>query len=158
MKLGDLSKTEPWSGTGDQLPPGTYLAKVVEAKDDTSKAGNPMLVLDLQVIEGSYQGAEIKDWLAVTEATLGKVVAVLQALDYKIPEGEFDLKVSELTGRRCEIVVRDDTYVDRDGNERTTAKVRGYRKPVPVSDVPSDDFPFTGSNGAPAAADEKLPF
>lgn len=155
MKLGDLSKTEAWRPS-DQLPPGSYLAKVVEAADETSKSGNPMIVLDLQVCAGEWSGAEIRDWVTVIESTLGKVVQVLQAFGITIPEGDWELKVSDLVGKVAEIVVRPDSYTDGGGELKETTKVKGYRMAPTGSDVPSDTSGFT--NGVKPSDSRPVPF
>jgi hypothetical protein len=157
MKLADLSKTDAWRAD-DQLPPGTYLMKIIEAEDGTSSGGNPQIVLDLAVVGGEWKGAEKRDWITVTEASLGRVVQVLQAFDYPIPEGEFELKVADLVGRTAEVVLRPESWTDREGNAREGVKVKGYRRPGTSSDVDNDASGFANGNGGTPQKDEKLPF
>lgn len=157
MKL-KTSGVDAWSGTGDQLPPGSYVVKVVSAEEATSKNGNPQVVVDLQVAEGDFAGAEIRDWITITEASMGRVVQALQGLGIDTSR-DVDLDVGELVGRRAEVVVREDTYVDRQGETRTSMKVKGYRPVSRASDVPSD-FPEgqAPANGKKNDDGQPLPF
>lgn len=158
MKLANLQGVEAWRAD-DQLPPGSYLMKVIDAKDDTSSSGNPQIVLDLQVVNGDWRGAEKRDWITITEASLGRVVQVLQAFGIPIPEGEFELKVADLIGKQAEVVLRNEAWTGRDGEQRESVKVKGYKPITGDSDVDNDTSGFTNGAAAGAApANEKLPF
>ena len=153
MKLPDNYKdAEPWSAD-DQIPPGLYVAQVVDCKEETSKQSNPMLVITWRILSGDERGAEIKDWIPVMESTAGKVVALLQALAYT-PSGDM-LEAKALIGKRAQIVIRLDQYTGDDGEIRERGKVRGHRPLDNGSDVDSNAAAFVHS-GAPA--DDDVPF
>lgn len=154
MKLpSNIDSAEAWAGD-DRLPPGIYLAKIAEAKEETSSKGNPMLVLTWRVEQGEWRGSEIREWVTVIESTAGKVVALLQYTGTPVPpDGMLD--PSALVGKRAEIVVRPDTYV-KDGEVKPTTKIKGYREPGTSADTPADAATFTH---APAGrADDDVPF
>lgn len=153
MKLpSNINETEAWAAD-DRLAPGVYHAQIAEAKEETSSGGNPMIVLTWRVASGDWKGSEIRDWVTVTEASAGKVVALLQHTGTPIPP-DGNLPVADLIGRKCLIVVRPDTYV-KDGETRETTKVKGYKPLDPKSDVP-DDGAFQPVGARPS--DDDVPF
>lgn len=166
MKLGNLSGVEAWRAD-DQLPPDTYVMQVIEAEESQSSAGNPQIVLDLRVTAGEWRGAEKRDWVTITESSLGRVVQVLEAFGIEIPEGEFEFKPSDLVGKTAEVVLREETYVvapekrkgsDDDGT-RTGVKVKGYKPVTPGSDLDNDMSGFDPvTQKMNGQAKEKLPF
>lgn len=159
MKLKTKGVTA-WSGTGDSLPPGSYVVKVVQAEEAESRNGNPQIVVDLQVCEGDFSGAEIRDWITVTEVSMGRVVQVLQALGFDTDK-DVDLQVAEMVGKRAEVVVREESYTNRDGDLKTSMKVKGYRAVAEnrESDVDNDVSAFkSNGDGTTKADDAKIPF
>lgn len=142
MKIS-LDGVEAWKG-GGVLPPGTYSVEITSAEEKTSGGGNPQVEVELRAIGGEFDGGTIRDWLTITEAAFGRIRQFLEAVKYDIPAGEFDMPVSGLVGRQCQILVREEPY---DGNMKS--KVKAYEPLVKMSDVPStvgagakDDLPF----------------
>jgi hypothetical protein len=151
----NIHEAEPWN-EADRVPPGVYGAKVVEAEDTKSKNGNPMIVLTWRILDGEWRGAELKDYVTVIESTAGRIVALLQALQFAIPpDGLLDPKALE--GKSAVIVCRNDPYVGQDGEMRDSTKIKAYKPRetgVPPSDLPSD-FPVTAGAGV---SDDDVPF
>lgn len=148
MKFQNLDTVEPWKA-GSMPPPGNYTARIDEAVEGQSSGGYDQLELSWTVVGGEYDGAEIREWLVVTDTTRGKVVALLQAVGIEIPSGDFELKVDDLAGKTAEIIVRKEPSYKDPSKMRTV--VAGHREapntPVSVSngsDVTPDtsDLPF----------------
>lgn len=152
MKLGNLNGVEAWR-VDDRVPPGSYIVRIKTAEDGTSSGGHPQVALELQIAAGDFAGAELRDWLTVTESSLGRVVQFLQAFRYPVPEGEFDLKVKELVGRTAEAVVRDKP--SRKDPDKTFPEIVGYR--LLSGDDFNDTRDFERGNGQ-TKNDAPLPF
>lgn len=52
-KPNGYDEVNPWSEY-EELPPGGYVCQILNAKEETSKAGNEMLVVMLDIIEGEH--------------------------------------------------------------------------------------------------------
>lgn len=71
----DFSNVTPFSGDGmgpPEVPPGTFTFEVVEAERKDSKAGNPMIVVDVVVAEGEYTGKKLRAYYTLTEKAIGR--------------------------------------------------------------------------------------
>ena len=66
------------------FPAGPIEAKILDAKVEVSKVGNPMITLDLEVIHPEYGTALLKDWLV--DNFPGKVAKFWQAFNHLTPE------------------------------------------------------------------------
>lgn len=88
----DLTKHDPVGGGGfvsEILPPdeGPYVLKVRDAKDETSKAGNPMIVFDLDVLENhgdaDMSGKSFRQWYPVMDKQpmAGRIRALANACE-----------------------------------------------------------------------------
>lgn len=146
VKIEDLSKTEAWSGGFTLIPEGTYVVRVVDASEATSSAGNPQIVVDLEVLAGEQKGQSLKDWITVTAKSLGRVKGILAALRYEIPEGDFELPSSALIGRTASVIVRHEDYINRNNEHKTSAKI------IVWEEAPDG---FTAAPGAPVSAAQK---
>lgn len=151
VKIGDL--TDVVAGSFTLLPEGNYVVRVVDAAEATSSNGNPQIVVDLEVINGDQKGQTLKDWITVTEKSLGRVKGILSALRYEIPAGEFELPSSALIGRTATVVVRHEDYINKDNEHKVSAKIKVWEE------APDG---FTAAPGAPVSAaqkpDEDIPF
>ena len=147
----NLSGVEPW-GSAESLPPGDYIMKVCEVEETTSKNLNPMLVVDMEVAAGDFKGAEHRDWITVTEKSLGRVVGILTAFGIKIPDGEFNLDGKLLVGKRAVVTLREEIY---DGHAKV--RVKAYAAAPDATDVPAD-LPAAQPAAAAAADTSDLPF
>lgn len=91
---------------------GYYWATIIDAEGKTSKAGNPMIGLDLEI---EYDGGEYKvfDNLVYTENTLYKLTNFARAVGKNTDSDQISLDPDELIGRR--VIVK--TYKERDKDE-----------------------------------------
>ena len=142
MKV-NLDGVEAWKG-GGLLPPGTHHVEITDATEKTSTGGNPQVEVELRAVGGEYDGGTLRDWLTLTPEAMGRVRQFLEAVRYEIPAGEFDMPVTQLVGRQCQIVVREELY-----NGETKTKVKAYERPE--GDVPA-------AAGAGGGKDDDLPF
>ena len=113
------------------VAPGTYHAEVSDFEETTSKAGNVMFVVYLEITEGPHSGQQIIDRLPQTEKAMFRSAAFLQALGVKIAKKKIALNPRSLIGRPVDIVVEDgEPY-----NGRVKSEVREYlRATKPVKD------------------------
>ena len=170
MTSFDFTTTDPWEVSTDTiLPAGNYVGTITEAEDDTSSGGHPQINLRLEDEEG--RGA-IRDWLTITEASFGKVVALAQAASCQPTEAEqkgFADKggrapkswLNKLVGKRVGFVVRDEP--DYKDPTKMRQKVQGYVLPERVAGKtgPAPSSEVTPANAAAApvsASDDALPF
>jgi hypothetical protein len=134
------------------LPEGEYLARIADAKESTSKAGNDMLVLDFVVENGTWKGAEVRDWVVPGNPMgAGRLKVIMQAAGLPTPDGSFELRVEDLVDKRLEVSVRHEAY---EGSMKP--KIKAYAKPV-GSDIPTPLDPISNGTAAPAE-DSNLPF
>jgi hypothetical protein len=70
-KAWDLS-----SAGGDLLPVGDHKCTILSAEDDTSSGGYPQVVLEV----GNEQGQTRKDWLTITQNSVGRIVGLVELL------------------------------------------------------------------------------
>lgn len=118
------------------VAPGTYHAEVSDFEETTSKAGNAMFVVYLEIAEGPHAGQQIIDRLPQTEKAMFRSAAFLQALGVKIAKKKIALNPKSLIGRPVDIVVEDgEPY-----NGRVRSEVREYlRATKPAKAEPADD-------------------
>lgn len=142
MKVNDLTEVseEPVSTL---IAPGTYSVIVTDAEERTASTGTEGIGLDLEIVEGSDKGRGLWDTCWVTEKAMWRVKKMLVALQFPVPEGEFDLDPSQLIGRKMFVVVDHEEY---DG--KTRARVvdmlpdAGF-DPLQMPQKPADDgVPF----------------
>lgn len=118
------------------VPAGTYRAEVSDFEETTSKAGNAMFVIYLEITDGPHAGQQIIDRLPQTEKAMFRSAAFLQALGIKIAKRKIALNPKSLIGRPVDIVVEDgEPY-----NGRVKSEVREYlRATRPAKAEPEDD-------------------
>lgn len=118
------------------VAPGTYRAEVSDFEETTSRAGNAMFVVYLEITEGAHAGQQIIDRLPQTEKAMFRSAAFLQALGIKISRKKISLNPRSLIGRPVDILVEDgEPY-----NGRVKSEVREYlRATKPAKAEPEDD-------------------
>lgn len=83
------------------VPAGIYAGTIVDVQERTSKNGNPMLVLTLDVDAGGGRSIEVAEYVPLTERTAWKVERWLAACGHVFDEGqEVTLEPRMLLGRR----------------------------------------------------------
>lgn len=138
------------------VAPGTYHAEVSDFEETTSKAGNAMFVVYLEITSGPHAGQQIIDRLPQTAKAMFRSAAFLQALGVKIAKKKIALNPRALIGRPVDIVVEDgEPY-----NGRVKSEVREYlRATKPVKAEPASADPMADEDGiaepAPAAEPAK---
>lgn len=149
IKVSDLTDVEVKEGGGGNfLPVGRHVCRIVDAEESESSNRNPQIIVTLQAVEGEHVNKTIRDWWTFTDKTVPMIKRRLIAVQYEIPEGDFDLKCADLLGRPVEITVTPEIY---DGQTRN--KVKYYDRAsiafegpaVPVSSAEQkiiDNVPF----------------
>ena len=126
------------------VPAGTYHAEVSDFEETTSRAGNAMFVVYLEISEGTHAGQQIIDRLPQTEKAMFRSAALLQALGVKIAKKKIALNPRSLIGRPVDIVVEDgEPY-----NGRVRSEVREYLRAT----KPAKAEPEAGELGEPYEA------
>lgn len=72
--------------TSRNVVPGDYYAYVSAIEKTMSKAGNPMIVWDITLYGGEYEGKTFKVYTALTPEAMWKFVECCQAVAYPFPE------------------------------------------------------------------------
>lgn len=130
------------------VAPGTYHAEVSDFEETTSKAGNAMFVVYLEIIEGPHAGQQIIDRLPQTEKAMFRSAAFLQALGVKIAKKKIALNPKSLIGRPVDIVVEDgEPY-----NGRVRSEVREYLRATKPAKAEPEDDPMADEIDEPAEA------
>lgn len=135
------------------VAPGTYRAEVSDFEETTSKAGNAMFVVYLEITSGPHAGQQIIDRLPQTEKAMFRSAAFLQALGVKIAKKRISLNPKSLIGRPVDIVVEDgEPY-----NGRVKSEVREYlraTKPAESKPAAADPMADEAEIAEPAPAAE----
>lgn len=138
------------------VPAGTYRAEVSDFEETTSKAGNAMFVVYLEITSGPHAGQQIIDRLPQTEKAMFRSAAFLQALGVKIANKRISLNPKSLIGRPVDILVEDgEPY-----NGLVKSEVREYlRATKPAESKPAVADPMADedeiADPAPAAEPAK---
>lgn len=132
------------------VPAGTYRAEVSDFEETTSKAGNAMFVVYLEITEGPHAGQQIIDRLPQTEKAMFRSAAFLQALGVKIAKKKIALNPRSLIGRPVDIVVEDgEPY-----NGRVRSEVREYLRATKPAKAEPEADPMEDEIASPAPAAE----
>lgn len=161
MSSFDFSNEEAWAA-GTYLQPGNHLCTIVAADGEGhSKNNNPQIELRVE----NAQGDSSRDWIAVTPATLGKVVQLAEAAGVPnpgavdIPSEEWTDWVNGLVDKKVGVIVRNEEKWD--DPSKTIAKVQGYVHPDELRGTEADVAGDTSGLRQPAGAsavDDDIPF
>lgn len=163
-----LAGEKAWA-VSEQLPPGTYVMRPAPGgvERDQSTGGNEQVKIDWRVAAGEYTGSERRDWVTFTQASMGRVVQLIEACGEQVPQQDF-ASYGELAdwvagmlkkdnGPLVEAVVR--LKPDRKDSSKEWPEIVGYRRPGPESDVPGSASDVTGGPGVGANGNaQPLPF
>jgi hypothetical protein len=98
------------------LSDGVHAAKVIDAYEDTSKSGNEMLVMELEVYDvGRGSKCKIKDYLVYTEKAAWKIANLLESLGKK---GKAEVSKELVQGKTL--------YIKTKTNDRDYPAVQRY--------------------------------
>ena len=146
-----LDDVEPWKAGGVILRSGTHPIRVVD-EEVKLDGDHPVVVVTLEATGGEEKGGEIRDWIHVTEASLGRIAQIYDAFRVTVPSGEFGW--ISLKGRSAKAIVRekpgrDDpskkfsevaSYVALSEEDKAAASVQESFAATPVDD--DKDIPF----------------
>ena len=155
MALLTIDLTKYVDRSGARVDPGHYRLRIAYAEVDKSKAGDPMITLNLTVVGGEFDGSTIVDRLVLTDKAMFRVVNLLQALGIATPRKRIQIDPTSWIDR----IVEADLADGEPYRGSIKSEVQGYVKPEKVS--PSapvgdglDEFLPTGGDAAPDAASE----
>jgi hypothetical protein len=157
-----LDDVEPWKPGGVILRTGTHPIKVVEEEvklpgEEGSTSDHPVVILTCEAIGGEERGGEIRDWVHVTENTLGRIAQIYEAFGVEVPSGEFEW--IPLKGRQAKAVVREKP--GRNDPSKTFSEVASYVALAGGEEVISqikEEFGATEVPGGGGAKDDDIPF
>jgi hypothetical protein len=110
--------------TFELVPPGRYIAEIIEASPETATTGTPFLNLDFRILEPSHSGRHVWTRLFLTAKAGWRLTSLLNALGLS-PADELD--TTAFFDKPVEITVI--VKKDLDGIERN--EIRAYRKIKP---------------------------
>lgn len=121
------------------VPEGNYPAKVVEAKAETSKAGNPMVVWTFEIDGGDYTGARFWYNTVLLPQSLWNFRNTLEACGVEIANsGAMDIPLDRLEGRECAIAIVDGEW---NGSKRSEVNDVFARSLLAVTETKVDTKP-----------------
>ena len=120
------------------IPEGNYPAKVVEAKAETSKAGNPMVVWVFQIDGGEFNGQKFFYNTVLLPQSLWNFRNTLEACGVPISgEGAMDIPLDKLNGRTCALSIVDGEWDNQKRSEVNDVFSRDLLSETPVDNSPS---------------------
>lgn len=123
--------------SSDILPPGTYYGHIVDAKEETSKNGNPMIHLELKV-EGRYIHDYIGGW------NEWKLKHLMDAVGLDYMHGR--VTMDDLCGKRVYVKTRIEKSKDPKYEDKAVVsdylKADGAAPAAPVEGTTGDKIPF----------------
>ena len=123
IRVASLADVE----TNFRFPEGTYEAKVAACSPGESKrSDDPLIEWKFEITEGPFAGKSITHRTSLSEKALWKLKQLLEALNYDIPEDEFDLDPDEVIDSELSIQIADRTYENDKGQDVTVSDVTGY--------------------------------
>jgi len=131
------------------IPAGDYPFKVVDVKVKSTKAGDPMWNLELELIDNQYSGRKVWDNITFNLDGLKRVKLVCSRLGLKT-EGKIDLKPEMLIGQKGVVTLVKTSYIDPEGHEKP-------KNEIPFAGYKSLDGELINSNDV-NISEEKLPF
>lgn len=157
-----LDDVEAWTPGGVILNPGTHPIRVVDEEVDLS-GDHPVVKVQLEAIGGEEQGGEIRDWIHVTEKTLGRIAQIYTAFGVEIPSGEFTW--IPIKGKQAKAIVRKedrrDGKTDDKGNVLKVSEVKAYvvlgTDDAAIAAV-KEGFDATEVPGSGGGKDDDIPF
>lgn len=159
MSTNPFASAEPWEVSTERiLPEGNHVVRIEEASGGTSSGQHPQIELRFVNEAGS-----IRDWLVITQATVGKVVSLAQATGVGVP-GDDDVDglrvrdewIYRLVGKTVGIVVREEP--DNRDPSKTRTRVQGYVDPSRIKDSQQPSNGSSTYGQAPAESKRDIPF
>jgi hypothetical protein len=158
---------DAWETSTDQLlPVGSFVVTITEADPGHTKGSmgrdpKPQIEIKVENDQGSR-----RDWIVITEKTVGKVAQLFDAAGVERPqEGEFNSQTGELTeacvarlrNRKVGVVIRNEDSLKNPGQQEP--RIAGYVEAARITDdMPADTRGVAASASRPATDDDKVPF
>jgi hypothetical protein len=168
MSNNPFATEEAWEvSTGDLIPVGDFVVEI-DTIDGTGKSSGNYPQIELEVKNPS-DGKTRKDWITISQNTIGKVVQLTKAAGAGTPPDEAvdadTYRISQqwltanLKGKRVGIIVREREKYNEPGKFRP--EIVGYVTPdkIDASDVTSPgDTASVALGDESKSADETIPF
>ena len=117
----------------EPIPEGDYTCSIANVEEASTKNGDEMWKLKLEVIEGDHEGRFLFDNLVFSDAAMKRVKFVCSRLGVDV-SGEMNLTPDVLLERVCKVTTTVQEYEDEKG-------VRKYRNAVPFTGYEKVDLP-----------------
>lgn len=142
VDIPPIDNDQAW-GTGGRLPDGWNRVRCEVANPDKSQGGNPQIAFEFSNKHGS-----IRDWLTITDKSLGRVAQVFSAFGVQHNGGAFNPR--PLVGKTVDVLIQ--TEPSYNDPSKSFPKVKAYR--VAEGDDPTPDTagPPPAPSGATTAA------
>lgn len=123
----------------DVFPKGEYDFEVVKAVDETSKAGNTMIKLEIDIFAPNGKKSRVFDYLLESLAYKLKHFCQAVGLHDEYEEGNINADMCFNRSGKCIISIKH----DKTGNYPDKNEVRDYCKiEKKIDDINSEDLPF----------------
>ena len=120
------------------IPEGNYPAKVVEAKAQTSKAGNPMVVWQFMIDGGTHNGQKFYYNTVLLPQSLWNFRNTLEACGVTVEgEGAMDIPLDKLKNRTCGLAIVDGEWDNQKRSEVNDGFSRDLLSETPIDNKPS---------------------
>lgn len=177
-KPANWDSINPITGGAQRLPAGGYVCEIVSAVNGMSRAGNPQLILVLDVCEGEYAGyfretfenrkqynAEAKwpsggCYYQRTQGdfnALGRFKGMIMLIEKENAGYTWDWNEKSLIGKRIGAVFGEETYIGNDNKEHTSIRCAYLREIAGVENVTPPAKKEQKQQTSPAYADD-IPF
>jgi hypothetical protein len=114
---------------------GPYIAIIVSAEEKKSKAGNPMLVLSVDIAEGPFKmfysnlsdrltkDCLLKHYCVLSEDNAAYLKGDILAIEHSNKDFKYDFNEQSLVGKFVGINLREEEYKASDGNIKISLKI-----------------------------------
>lgn len=132
----DFSKEEQGGGRRPRFPEGDYKVKIVKImRGDSSDKGTPYIGVFFRMTEGKRKGKEFEERFYVTNKSLWRIRALLEAAGIDVPEKKkLSIPTAKLMGKTVGVTLGDDEY-----KGRTSSRVTDVLDPDDLSDIEDGD-------------------
>lgn len=121
-------------GRNPRIKEGDYIAKIIDAKQEESNAGNQMITWKFKITKGKYKGKVMTGRTTLTPKALFMLRNLLEALGKEVPEKTIKVKYKQYIGETVGITVEDGEY-----NNKPTSEVNDFFDPDQGPDEDEDD-------------------
>lgn len=125
----DLTNVETFT----KMSEGIHRVKVVSCEDKTTQAGDDMIAIAFEAVNGADKGSRVYDNFVLTDKALWKLKQLLKSLGVKC-DGKIVLDTDKLIGKQCDAEIFHEEY-----NGQLRARVNEYTKPTISASDDDDD-------------------